>query len=117
MRKGAYLVIVIAAAFVAFVVYSLVNVQAVQVAEMHLQHRGAEVFVEGKLKNTSDRTAAVELEVHYYDKDGRPLGQDRLTLDNLRAGSMTSFKSPAHELSGVADFSLFLNHGRNPYGN
>jgi hypothetical protein len=117
MRKGGYVILGIALAFVALVGYSLTHLQPIEVVEKHLERQGDRVFVEGEVRNTGNKPAAIDLEIHYYDRNGRPLGQDRLALDDLRPGSITPFKGPAHEIGGVAEFDLYLNHGRNPYGN
>lgn len=117
MRKSGYVILAIAVAFVAFVGYSLTHVQPVEVVQKHLERHGNKVFVEGEVKNTGSKPAAIDLEIHYYNRAGRPLAQDRLTLYNLRPGSITPFKGPVHEMDGAVDFSLYLNHGRNPYGN
>ncbi|MGH7933895.1 MAG: FxLYD domain-containing protein [Candidatus Binataceae bacterium] len=116
MRKSTWIILAIGVVFVGFVFYSLTHVEPVRVLQSHLEHEGGKVFVEGKVKNTGSRTSAVDLEVHYYDRNGRPLGQDVLKLSGLGAGSVKAFKSPPHDLSGVSDFSLYLNNGRNPYG-
>lgn len=117
MSRSTWIVLGVAVVFVGFVFYSLTHVQPVQVLGSHLEHQGDKVFVEGEVKNTGSHASAVDLEVHYYDRNGRPLGQDVLKLTGLDAGSVRMFKSPPHDLSGVSDFSIYLNHGRNPYGN
>ncbi|MGH8014030.1 MAG: FxLYD domain-containing protein [Candidatus Binataceae bacterium] len=117
MSKSTCLLLIAAIAFVGFVFYSLTHVEPVEVMQTHLEHRGDKVFVEGEVKNTGSKTRAVDLEVHYYDHDGRPLGQDVLKLTGLHAGSVEAFKSPPHELNAVSEFSIYLNHGRDPYGN
>jgi len=55
--------------------------------------------------------------VHYFDRDGHSVGKDVVSIAGLRHGAATHFKSPPHPDDGVADFSIYLNHGRNPYGN
>jgi hypothetical protein len=35
----------------------------------------------------------------------------------LGAGGEQHFRGPAHTAGSVGDFSLYLNQGRNPYGN
>ena len=106
-----------ALAFAAFVFYSLFSVEPVKVVRSHLEHDGGRVFVTGEVRNTADHPRAIELEVHYYDRNGRPLGQDSLTLDGLQAGAVRDFKSPPRAIEGVEDFSIYMNNGRNPYGN
>jgi hypothetical protein len=106
-----------AVAFAGFVFYSLVSVEPIKVVRSHLEHDGHRVYVAGQVRNTADHVRAIELEVHYYDGNGRPLGQDTLALDGLEAGAVREFKSPPRTIDGVEDFSIYMNNGRNPYGN
>jgi hypothetical protein len=117
VRKSSVIVFVLLAGFTAFLLHSLFGVSPVTVIGSHLQHEGDRVFVIGQLKNTSSHPAAIDLEVHYFDRTGRAIGQNTLNLDAIPPGSVRQFKTPAKVLNGVADFSLYLNHGRNPYGN
>ena len=117
MRKGAWIMLAAALAFAGFVFYSLVSVEPIKVVQSHLEHDRDRVYVAGQVRNTGSHVRAIELEVHYYDRNGRPLGQDTLTLDGLAAGAVRDFKSPPREIAGVQDFSIYMNNGRNPYGN
>jgi len=117
MRKGGWVMLAGALAFVGFVFYSLVSVEPVKVLRSRLEHDGNRVCVAGQVRNTADRVRAIDLEVHYYDRNGRPLGQDTLKLDGLKAGTVREFKSPQRAIDGVQDFSIYMNNGRNPYGN
>ena len=73
--------------------------------------------VEGEVRNTGDDTGPLQLEVRYFDRDGHSIGKDVVSMDGLRRGAAAHFKSSARPDDGVADFSIYLNHGRNPYGN
>src|SRR5579863_8603779 len=75
-----------ALAFAGFVFYSLLPVEPVKVVRSRLERNGGMVDVTGQVRNTADHARAIELEVHYYDRNGRPLGQDTLTLDEIGAG-------------------------------
>jgi len=117
MSRSGWLLLAAGIAFAGFVFYSLMTVQPVKVVRSHLEHNGNLVDVAGQVRNTADHPRAIELEVHYYDQNGRSLGQDTLTLDGLGAGALRDFKSPPRALDGVKDFSIYMNNGRNPYGN
>lgn len=117
MRKSSWIMLVGGLAFAGFVIYSLFTLEPIKVVRSHLEHDGDRVFVAGEVHNTADHPRGIELEVHYYDRNGRPLGQDLLNLDGLQAGASRDFKSPPRALVGVQDFSIYLNNGRNPYGN
>jgi hypothetical protein len=117
MRKGAIIVLLAALCFAGYVFYSLTAVEPVKVADTRLVRSGDLVSVEGEVRNTGDDTGPLQIEVHYFDRDGHSVGKDVVSMDGLRRGAATHFKSPPHRDEGVADFSIYLNHGRNPYGN
>ncbi|HVA80530.1 MAG TPA: FxLYD domain-containing protein [Candidatus Binataceae bacterium] len=117
MRKSSAVILLAALAFAGFVFYSLWRVEPVRVAHSHLEHRGGEIFVDGDLRNTGDELGPVDVEVHYYDTSGRSLGQDKVVIAGMKKDAVAHFATPPRMLAGVADFSIYLNHGRNPYGN
>jgi len=117
MRKSSLVIFVILVGFTLFLIHSLFNVSPITVMASHLQRDGDRVFITGQLKNTSNHPAAIDLEAHYFDRTGRAIGQNTLSVNAIAPGGVRKFKTPATVLNGVADFSLYLNHGRNPYGN
>ena len=117
MRRGAIIVLLAALCFGAYVFYALIGVEPIKVAESRLIRRGDNVSVEGDLRNTGADAGPIEVEVRYYDRGGRALGSDKVAVDGIRSGAQSHFKSTPRKDDGVADFSIYLNHGRNPYGN
>jgi hypothetical protein len=117
MRKGALIVLLAALCFAGYVFYSLVGTESVKVAGLRLVRSGGKVSVEGEVRNTGDDTGPLQVEVRYFDRDGRPRGKDVVSIDGLQRGAAAHFKSSPQPDDGVADFSIYLNHGRNPYGN
>jgi hypothetical protein len=117
MRKGTLFILPGAIAFVAIVFVLLTRAQPVKVLDSHFEREGDSVFVSGDLRNTGATPATIDLEIHYYDSAGRPLGEDRMQVGPLAAGADRHFRGPAHVPGTVANFSLYLNQGRNPYGN
>ncbi|HYB89777.1 MAG TPA: FxLYD domain-containing protein [Candidatus Binataceae bacterium] len=117
MRKSTLLILLGAGAFAAWVFYSLSRVEPVRVVRSTIQHRGGRVFVEGELSNGGPDVGSLEVEVRYYDRSGREVGEDKFALGGLKNGAHASFRGPERDLEGVAGYSLYLNHGRNPYGN
>ena len=104
-------------AFAAFVFYSLLHVEPVKVVAPKLEHSAAGVFLTGAVKNTTSNEEAVDLEVRYYDSSGRQMATDTVKIDHLGSGETRNFSAPARQLAGVSSYSIYLNHGRNPYGN
>src|SRR5579862_7192320 len=117
MRKGAIIVLLAAIGFGVYVFFALVTVEPIKVAGTHLIRSGDEVSVEGELRNTGADAGPIEVEVRYYDRGGRSIGNDKVSVGELRGGAGSHFQSARRKLDGVADFSIYLNHGRNPYGN
>ena len=117
MRKGAIFILLAALCFAVYVLYSLTGVEPVKVAGTRLIRSGNQVSVEGDVRNTGDDTGPLQVEVRYFDRDGHSIGKDVVSMDGLRRGAATHFRSSPHPDDGVADFSIYLNHGRNPYGN
>ena len=115
MRRGAIIVLLAALCFAVF--YSLVGAEPVKVAGTRLVRSGDRVSVEGEVRNTGDDTGPLEVEVSYFDRDGHSLGKDVVSMDGLRHGAAAHFRSSPRPDDGLADFSIYLNHGRNPYGN
>ena len=117
MRKGTLAVLVAALFFAGLVLYTLVGSEPVKVSEAKLVRSSGQVSVQGEVRNTGDDSGPLQVEVHYYDREGRAVGKDVVSIDGLRRGEKTHFSSPPRVDRGVADFSIYLNHGRNPYGN
>ena len=117
MRKSAILVLLVALCFAGYVFFALFGTEPVKVTETRLVRSGGQVLVEGEVRNTGDDAGPLQVEVHYFDRDGRSIGKDVVSVDGLRHGAAAHFKSSPRADDGVADFSIYLNHGRNPYGN
>jgi hypothetical protein len=117
MRRDRLFILLGAMAFAAIVFVLLASAQPVKVIDSHFERAGDSVFVAGDLRNTGAASATLDLEIHYYDRTGRPLGADRLRVGPLDAGAERHFRGPAHAAGSVQSFSLYLNQGRNPYGN
>ena len=95
MRKSTVAILIVAAAFAAFIFYSLFRVEPVRVVASHLEHRGGQVFVDGSLRNTGPDLGPLDLEAHYYDANGARAraGQDRRRGDEDRGRG--PFRDPA----------------------
>ena len=117
MRKKGIAILLGALCFAAFVFYSLVEYEPVKISQARLVRSGGEVSVRGEIRNTGDDSGPLQVEVRYYDRQGRTIGKDLVSIDGLRRGDAMHFSSSPRLDPGVADFSIYLNHGRNPYGN
>ena len=117
MRKRSLVLLLVALCFAGFVFYALIGNEPVKLSKVQLVRTPGQVSVRGEVNNTGDDTGPLQLEVRYYDRNGRAVGQDTIPLDGLHHGDATQFSSPPRADRGVADFSIYLNHGRNAYGN
>jgi hypothetical protein len=117
MKIGRVVGLTVAAAFVGFVVYSLLWSEPVKVLHPQLQHSADGAFVSGAVKNTGDSDESVSIEIRYYDAGGHQVGSDTVKLDQLGSGATRPFAAPPRMLPADASYSIYLNHGRNPYGN
>lgn len=106
-----------AAVFCVAVLFLLMRSQPVEVTQSHLQEAGGQVYVAGQVRNRGDTASSVKLELHYYDRAGHALGLDTVNLDGVAPGSVRGFRGPAHDAGMITDYSIYLNQGRNPYGN
>jgi hypothetical protein len=117
-RGGArWLILIGAVIFCAVVLVLLYEAEPVEVIQSHLEQGGGQVYIAGEVHNRGNAPRAVKLELHYYDHDGHALGLDTLSLDNLPGGATRDFRGPVHQAGTIADYSIYLNEGRNPYGN
>lgn len=107
----------VALLFVGFVFYALQQTEPVKVLRPRLQRSGASVYLTGALENTGPADQVIDLEIRYYDSNGHQVATDTVKVDHLGAGETRNFASPARQLPGVSSYSIYLNHGRNPYGN
>jgi hypothetical protein len=115
--RARWLILIGAAVFCTGVLFLLYQAEPVEVTISHLEQSGGQVYIAGQVHNRGDAARAIKLELHYYDRDGRALGLDTLTLNDLPGGSTQDFRGPAHQAGTIADYSIYLNEGRNPYGN
>ena len=107
----------VAASFVGFVAYSLLHSEPVKVLHPELRHSGQGVFVSGAVENTGPDNESVSLEIRYYDEGGHQVAVDTVKLDRVGSGATLDFSTVPRILPPSVSYTIYLNHGRNPYGN
>jgi len=117
IRSSSLIVVLVLGGIIGLIAWSFHRATPVTVLSSRLERSGDIIFIEGQLRNTSSDPAAIDVEVHYYDSAGHKIGQNMVSIGDIPAGGVTDFKTPSINLDGVADFSIYLNNGRNPYGN
>jgi hypothetical protein len=117
IRSSSLIVVLVLGGIIVLIAWSFHRATPVTVVSSRLERSGDIIFIEGRLRNTSSDPTAIDVEVHYYDSAGRTLGQNKVSIAEIPAGGVADFRTPSITLDGVADFSIYLNNGRNPYGN
>jgi len=109
--------IAVAFGFIGFVAYSLLQAEPVKVLNPHLERNQQGAYVSGAVENGGSAVESVTLEIRYYDHGGHQVGSDTLKLDQIGNGATKDFSGPPRSLPPDATYSIYVNHGRNPYGN
>ncbi len=116
MKRGRIVAWIVAISFIGYVFYSLWTTEPVALTTQ-LQHLGNTSFLKGTVRNASASEQSVDLDIKYYDSAGHRVGQDTVRIDHLGSGETRAFSAPPREIPTASSYSVYLNHGRNPYGN
>jgi len=103
--------------FIAYLIWALRAEEAFQVTDKKLEYTDSGVIVSGEIRNTAATTATVNVEVTFFGAQGRQLGKETVTLPNLEAGATAAFRTQPKMLPEVKDYTIYVNTGRNMYGN
>jgi hypothetical protein len=118
VRTSTWIVLAFGIGLAGVVFYSLLRMEPIQVMRSGLVRDGSRIYVAGEVEDTADAAvSAVKIELHYFDQHGRPAGQDTLIVGDLKPYESKQFRGPARNSAGVRDYSIYVNHERNPYGN
>jgi len=103
--------------FVGYLLWALQSEEVFQVINKTLEQTTAGVVVSGEIYNAAEATSTVNVEVTFFDGQGRQLGKEVVALDNLDAGATAPFRTHPRMLPDVKDYTIYVNTGRNMYGN
>jgi hypothetical protein len=103
--------------FAGYLWWALRAEEAFRVTNKRLERTDSGVVVSGEIHNTAAATAAVNVEVTFFDQRGRQLSKEVISLDNLEAGATVAFRTQPKILADVKDYTIYVNTGRNMYGN
>ena len=109
--------LVVLAVFLGYFVWSLRSEEVFRVVNKKLEQTPSGLVVSGEVLNTAAATSGVNVEVTFFDQQGRQLTQETVTLDHLAAGTTAPFRTQPKTLTNVKDYTVFVNTGRNMYGN
>jgi hypothetical protein len=103
--------------FAAYLIWALRAEEVFQVTTKKLEYTDSGVLVSGEIRNMATTAPAVNVEVTFFDAQGRQLSKEVVTLNNLEAGATAMFRTHPKMLADVKDYTIYINAGRNMYGN
>jgi hypothetical protein len=103
--------------FVSYLVWSLRQEEIFHVLNNRLEQTEAGIVVSGEVYNASSKTATVNVEVLFFDGNGHQLAKEVLVLEALAVGASAPFRTAPRLLTEMKDYTIYLNTGRNMYGN
>ena len=115
MRKAAG--IAVALLFAAFVFWNFGGADRFAVSGVILEQTAGGAVLSGTVRNRGERAPLVNVEVTFFGPDGREVHKEVVELRDLDAGKDLPFRTPPRSGREVASYSVYINAGRNPYGN
>jgi hypothetical protein len=109
--------LVVLAVFLGYFFWALQSEEVFRVISKKLEQTPNGLVVSGEVLNTATTATGVNIEVTFFDHQGRQLTQETVTLDQLAAGATVPFRTQPKPLANVKDYTIFVNTGRNMYGN
>ena len=115
--KRTLLWLALLALFAGYLLWALRAEEVFRVANKKLEHTDAGVVVSGEVLNSTAAASAVNVEVTFFDGRGRQLTKEVISLSNLEAGATAAFRTQPKRFTDVQDYTIYVNTGRNMYGN
>jgi len=103
--------------FATYMIWALRAEDSVRVVSKKLEQTAAGVVVSGEVYNASETMTSVNIEVSFYSRNGQKLADEVVELPALPVGGSAPFRTQPRELANVKDYSIYINSGRNMYGN
>jgi hypothetical protein len=97
--------------------WALQSEEVFRVVSKKLEQTDAGVVVSGEIHNTATSASAVNVEVTLFNQRGQKLSEETVTLDDVQAGATASFRTQPKQITDVKDYTIYVNTGRNMYGN
>ena len=107
----------IVAVFIGYFFWALRSEEVFRVFSKKLEQTDAGVIISGEVHNTTTNVSAINVEVTLFNQRGQKLSEETVTLDNVQAGGTASFRTQPKQLTDVKDYTIYVNTGRNMYGN
>jgi hypothetical protein len=104
-------------AFISYFFWALQSEEVFRVVSKRLEQTDAGVIVSGEVYNTTPSASAINVEVTLFNDRGQKLSEETVALTDVPSGGTASFRTQPKRLSGVKDYTIYVNTGRNMYGN
>jgi hypothetical protein len=88
-----------------------------RVVSKKLEQTDAGVVVSGEVHNTTTSASAINVEVTLFNDRGQKLAEETVVLADVQAGGTVPFRTQPKQLTNVKDYTIYVNTGRNMYGN
>jgi hypothetical protein len=102
---------------VGYFFWALQAEEVFRVVSKKLEQTDAGVVVSGEVHNTTTSASAINVEVTLFNQRGQKLSEETVTLSNVQAGSTVPFRTQPKQITDVKDYTIYVNTGRNMYGN
>lgn len=109
--------LVVVMAFVGYIFWALREEEPFRVTHTRLEKSDQGISLIGELSNSAAAVPAINVEVTFYNRQGREVGKEIIALDNVAAGATVVFRTPPRRLTDMQRYTIYVNTGRNPYGN
>ena len=103
--------------FLGYFLWALRSEEAFRVISKKMERTDKGIVVSGEVYNASTSPTSLNIEVSFFNSRGHELSKETVTLNRLDAGSRATFRTRPQQLSDVEDYTIYLNTGRNMYGN
>ncbi|MBM4254938.1 MAG: hypothetical protein FJ147_03470 [Deltaproteobacteria bacterium] len=107
----------VVAVLIGYFFWALQSEEVFRVVSKKLEQTDAGVVVSGEVHNTTTDASAINVEVTLFNQRGQKLSEETVTLDNVQAGSIAPFRTQPKRVTDVKDYTIYVNTGRNMYGN
>jgi hypothetical protein len=104
-------------AFIGYFFWALQSEEVFRVVSKKLEQTDAGIVVSGEVHNTTTNASAINVEVTLFNDRGQKLAEETVVLADVQAGGTVPFRTQPKRLTNVKDYTIYVNTGRNMYGN
>ncbi len=103
--------------FLGYFVWALRSEEVFRVVNKTHEQTPSGLVVSGEVLNTAAPATGVNVDVTFFDHQGRQLTQETVTIDHLAAGATAPFRTHPKALTTMKNYTVHVNTGPNMYGN